>query len=286
MKQSHFAPGKLLLSGEYSILKGVRGICVPTHKGQHLHYSESEEDLVWQALDEQGKSWLDFKVQNATGDSEQLVKALLKDAFSGSIPKGRVETQLDFPRAWGLGSSSTLVSLIAKWANCDPWSLFFKYLKGSGYDLAVGMEGLPLSYRLRGPQSPEYDRVRIPDFFAKTKLIYLGQKQNSAVEVKRFEALNHEDQLLAQIDQLSEDLLLLSDVESLVDWMQYHEAISAQIIGLAKVKDRLFPDLPGAIKSLGAWGGDFAWYAGSADSDYFKAKGYTEVFDFDQLVKF
>ena len=41
-----------------------------------------------------------------------------------------VETQLDFPLEWGLGSSSTLFYNIARWARVCPFELFFKVSGG------------------------------------------------------------------------------------------------------------------------------------------------------------
>ena len=54
------------------------------------------------------------------------------------------------------------------------------------------------------------------------------------------------------------------------------------------VKNKIFPDFWGAIKSLGAWGGDFVLATSSKDEattkDYFNSKGYHTVLLFSELV--
>lgn len=37
-----------------------------------------------------------------------------------------METKLEFPRDWGLGSSSTLINNIAQWAQIDAFKLLFE----------------------------------------------------------------------------------------------------------------------------------------------------------------
>ena len=51
------------------------------------------------------------------------------------------------------------------------------------------------------------------------------------------------------------------------------------------VKKRLFPDYPGSIKSLGAWGGDFILATGTeSEREYFKEKGYTTLRSYRELI--
>jgi len=59
-------------------------------------------------------------------------------------------------------------------------------------------------------------------------------------------------------------------------------------LDLTPVKELLFPDFNGQIKSLGAWGGNFVLVASSDTSEqvrnYFLNKGLTTVFSFDELI--
>lgn len=285
MPKEFFAAGKLLLSGEYAVLKGAECIAVPTFLGQRLSVKPSEEELRWRALNEKDATWLDFQVNQAKSEEELLVQKLLRDAFDSYLPaKGLLESKLEFPREWGLGSSSTFVSLISQWAETEVWPLFFKHLKGSGYDVAVAERNNPILYQIN-KNRPKYEDVNIPSFFGDTLLIYLGQKQNSAKEVSRFQDLNSSENLLEHISGLSRALLNLLDRQTLGAWIKEHEAITSELIHLEPLKAKLFPNLEGEIKSLGAWGGDFAWYAGPLDKGYFQKQGFPQVFSFKELVK-
>ena len=64
MKSFH-ANGKLLITGEYLILKGAKSLAIPTKFGQSLHYDKTKNDslLVWNSLDYKNKTWF-----NATFD--------------------------------------------------------------------------------------------------------------------------------------------------------------------------------------------------------------------------
>jgi hypothetical protein len=55
---------------------------------------------------------------------------------------------------------------------------------------------------------------------------------------------------------------------------------------LATIQEKRFPEFPGAIKSLGAWGGDFIMAACEFDpSDFFHDEGYGLIFKWDDLVE-
>ena len=64
-----------------------------------------------------------------------------------------------------------------------------------------------------------------------------------------------------------------------------HEQIISNIIQLETVKERLFSDYDGSIKSLGAWGGDFILATGTPNTiNYFKDKGYTTILKYKEMV--
>ena len=62
----------------------------------------------------------------------------------------------------------------------------------------------------------------------------------------------------------------------------------AALIGQEPIQQLLFPDFWGAVKSLGAWGGDFLLVAADRDfrqvKTYFSEKGMTEVFKWEEMV--
>jgi hypothetical protein len=59
----------------------------------------------------------------------------------------------------------------------------------------------------------------------------------------------------------------------------------SEILSLAKVQDRLFPDFEGTIKSLGAWGGDFVLVLSQDNpTAYFSEKGYTTILPYAEMI--
>ena len=74
----------------------------------------------------------------------------------------------------------------------------------------------------------------------------------------------------------------MSGFESL---MEEHEALLSNILNIAPVKQQLFPDYFGMVKSLGAWGGDFVLATGDDKTiPYFKAKGYPTIIPYSKMV--
>lgn len=287
-----FAPGKLLLSGEYLILNGARGLVAPTKIGQHLVVETlAEKKIVWQAEDHLGATWIeahfDERLRYLGGaKNEQVVflEKLLALLFPGGLEQGyALQFKIDFNRDWGLGSSSTLIALLAQWRGLDAMDLFFASLTGSGYDVAVGMEQCPLLYRLENGQ-PSWEKVSLPAFLGDTYLVYLNQKQRSDREVKRFKNRKVSPENLATVDRLSEELLRLEGLDAWDEWCAAHEKVTAQSIGLETIKSK-FPAFKGGIKSLGAWGGDFAWFSRTENIPYLQEQGYDTIIPFRQLIE-
>ena len=146
------ANGKLLISGEYTILDGSLSLALPTKRGQILHYKEIDQDILhWRSLDIKGETWFEAHYKGAelavlessdARKAETLKEILLAASnLSHSVYRlrGKVTTELEFPTNWGLGSSSTLLCCIAQCFDIDPMQLHFKVSNGSGYDVACGM---------------------------------------------------------------------------------------------------------------------------------------------------
>ena len=54
-----FANGKLLLTGEYAVLRGACALALPTKFGQHLTVEENNSNFInWKSLDHKNKVWL------------------------------------------------------------------------------------------------------------------------------------------------------------------------------------------------------------------------------------
>ena len=61
--------------------------------------------------------------------------------------------------------------------------------------------------------------------------------------------------------------------------------IISSIIKLKPVKEELFQNYFGEVKSLGAWGGDFVMVTGNNKTvDYFREKGYNTMLSYNQMV--
>ena len=88
--------------------------------------------------------------------------------------------------------------------------------------------------------------------------------------------------------KLSYKFLHANSLHQFSTYMDDHEKLIAETMNLLPVKERLFPDFNGHIKSLGAWGGDFIM-ATSKDSgeivrNYFSRKGFNIIFSFNDII--
>jgi mevalonate kinase len=306
---SYQAHGKFLLTGEYLVLKGALALALPLKLGQSMTVEVfSEASLQWNAYKPDGL-WFSATLNPETleivhcddpSKAERLaqilkaVRQLNPSAFEGCT---RFETRLDFNPEWGLGSSSTLISNLARWAKVDPYDLLKLTFGGSGYDIACATADGPIYYQLpkvpepvEGP-SPKVEPIAFnPTFADHLFFIYQGQKQNSSKEVKTFLEKADPEALQKDIEAVSEISRSLPKCETLDDFgllMQCQERIISRCIGQEPMQKR-FSDFEGVLKSLGAWGGDFILAATQWDEKqvraYFKEKGLEVVFGYNELV--
>ncbi len=201
-----------------------------------------------------------------------------------------VTTELDFDRQWGLGSSSTLISNIAWWAGVDPFVLLFNTLGGSGYDVACARSLTPLIYKYKGARSmPESEQVPFqPAFSDHLFFIFTGKKQSSAKSLQGFDAGKVKSTFVNRVTQITESMHHAKSLSMFMELMFEHEHIISQAIDQMPVQLEHYPDFDGAVKSLGAWGGDFIMAASNRDKEYvvkyFEAKGLQVVIPFNEMV--
>ena len=304
---SHYqAHGKFLLTGEYLVLKGALALALPLKLGQSLEVEELDSNnnrLHWEAFRPDGK-WFsvtldcDNLLNFSTDDAEkakklceilQAVKQLNSKAYEGNDLK--FTTRLDFDPNWGLGSSSTLIANLAKWANVNPYELLKLTFGGSGYDLACATAEQPIYYQLV-EGNPKVETVDFnPSFAEHLFFVYQGQKQSSSKEIKAFLGKTNPADLQKDIEVISEISRVVPNCESLDEFamlMQCHERIIARCIGQEPVQKR-FPDFEGVLKSLGAWGGDFIlaateWDEGQVKT-YFQKQGLEVIFRYKDIVR-
>ena len=299
-----YSHGKLLLSGEYLVLDGALSLAVPTRLGQRLRVRDSQSPgLTWRSLNPDRSPWFEtqFPAEELqsppsqggfpTGTRERLKYILLTCAelnpeFSNALRNAEVETCLEFPRQWGLGTSSTLVANLALWADIDPYALLGKTMGGSGYDIAAARSEAALFYQLEEGHPKAAKAPFNPAFSKELFFVYLNEKQDSREAISRYRTRHFDKtKALRQASELSRQMAGAGDIRSFREAIDRHEDLIGGILGLEPVKKRYFPDYPGSIKSLGAWGGDFILATGQpTDQDYFRKKGYSVIRTFEELI--
>ena len=317
MFQHYHSHGKFLLTGEYLVLKGALALALPLKLGQNLSVETCHGvSLQWHTYKPDGH-WFSVTLNPKTleiincddpSKAEKLVQILKAvrilnpDAFNEGVC---FETHLDFDPNWGLGSSSTLIANLARWANVNPYELLKLTFGGSGYDIACATAEGPIYYQLASldcfvprndakRQSETTQKVEPIDFnppFADHLFfIYQGQKQSSSKEIKAFLEKTNPIDLQNDINAVSEISRAVPKCQTLDEFamlMQCHERIIARCIGQEPVQKR-FPDFEGVLKSLGAWGGDFVLAVTEWDKDkvksYFKKQGLDVVFGYKEIV--
>ena len=297
-----FTPGKLMLTGEYLVLNGAWSLSLPTIKGQSLTVEESAGSgtVNWKAFNFLGEVWFEgefklnneiLKAESEIKESQQLLQILqaahqINPAFLSQNMDYRVSTHLDFPNDWGLGSSSTLLCNIAKWAEVDAMRLFDASMQGSGYDVAVGMlETATLFTREFG--LPTWKTCTYhPDFANELFFVHQGKKQNSATSVKSFKELPKPDgSTIQKISEITESIFNANSLSEFETLLSNHEQIMAQVLNIRPLKETHFEDYKGMVKSLGAWGGDFFIATRSDAMQYFPSKGFTTIIPYLEMVK-
>lgn len=301
-----FASGKLMITGEYLVLHGAAALAVPLYAGQHMQVEPGpcKQCLEWEAFDPSGL-WLSvsfslpgFGIVKASDTVlafklQRMLKALaeLKPDFEISAAGLKVVTRLDFIREWGLGSSSSLTSLLAAFTGAGPMQLHRKISQGSGYDVACAAADGPLIYRIVNDQPEIRPLVFCPPFAGKLWLVYLGKKQDSGAEVQRFLQIPKKGLLneAEEISRISESIAGVTDFEHFTALLKRHEEIMSKLLNAEAVQKRLFSDFGGVVKSLGAWGGDFVLAAGEGGREeieyYFGSRGLHTVIPFREMVK-
>lgn len=295
-----FSPGKLMLTSEYFAMDGALVLAVPTRLGQEFYFEETDNGkslIFWEAY-HQNKLWLkaviDYKnwqvrETNIPSGAEFILKTLKNvQALSGTKFKSNftyhLKTNLQFPADYGLGSSSTLMTNLAEWAEVDPFHLNKISLGGSGYDIAVAKEKSAVLYQ----SVPEikYEKVNFsPSFKNDLIFIHLNQKQDSREGINLYKSKNKSQKRVDEFSDLTRKILLCSELENFSELMAIHEQKISDFIEIPTVKSRLFIDCPVFIKSLGAWGGDFVMSSKfDGFKDYFWGKGFSTIFEWEEII--
>lgn len=299
----YWSAGKLLLTSEYVVIDGAKALAIPCRFGQSLKVKNNHSGKIhWIGKTNTGEVWIECElaspsldVVSANDDEKaQKLSIYLRSAKELSVifptSGAQVETNLDFPRDWGLGSSSTLLTNIAKWLQINPFEFHFAVSNGSGYDIACGMSGKPLIYQTIDQQASFEEIDFDPDFKDHIYFIHLNQKQISDKEVDRYSELKKElnlKEITSIFSGITEEIRNANSLDKFNLLINEHEILMSHALQRDTIKESLFQMYAGGtIKSLGAWGGDFVMVTAQKkeDLEYFKNKGFNTILRFDEMI--
>ena len=300
--QTFYSHGKLLISAEYAVLDGALALALPTKFGQSLSVESTTENTIhWKSISNEGVVWfeaeftIDAALKISTTDTSDVAVRLVQvlDALQQLNPllfeaqKGYTLTStLEFPENWGLGSSSTLINNLAQWAQVDAFELLALTFGGSGFDIACAQQDTGILYQLDKGKPTIKPVEFLPPFLDSLFFVHRNQKQNSRDGIHSYKTLTANQSLdFSVLNSLTLDLLNCTDLKTFESLIEQHERYISTLIQQPPLKEALFSDYEGSIKSLGAWGGDFFLATGNAaDMDYFKSKGYTTVVGYSEMI--
>ncbi|WP_035668472.1 GYDIA family GHMP kinase [Flavobacterium sp. 83] len=303
MKQTFYSNGKLLITGEYLVLDGAKAFALPTKLGQNLIIEKgSNKEIIWKSYDADGSIWFEDSISfsdianNRNSESESVKSTLitilheaylLNSVFIQNSEGYTITTELGFPKSWGLGTSSTLINNIAQWLQIDAFTLLKNSFGGSGYDIACAQNDTPILYHLEEGKPIVEKVIFSPQFTENIYFVYLNKKQSSKTAIASYNInkKNNLDRTIAINDKITFEVLKATTVKSFAAALEKHETEMSIILEMETVKESLFPDFNGVIKSLGAWGGDFVMAIATENpNDYFASKGYKTIIPYDEMI--
>ena len=304
MKQTFYSNGKLLLTAEYLVLDGAKSLAIPTKFGQNLIVEETtSQSIFWKSYDSDGTIWFedsfDFSeiIHPKNSENESSIRntllVILQEAyqlnpdFISQKVGYSIVTELSFPRNWGLGTSSTLINNIAQWLHIDAFVLLKNSFGGSGYDIACAQNNSPILYHLYNGK-PVVEKVNFePEFSNHLYFVYLEKKQSSKESIAAY--YNNKNRELTQSiitnNMITQKVIQAKTLSEFAFALEEHESGMSHILEMETVKECLFSDFDGVIKSLGAWGGDFVLVVSKENpTRYFKEKGFETILTYEQMT--
>ena len=302
MKKTYYSNGKLLITGEYVVLDGAKALALPTKFGQYLIIEPGKnQQIIWKSFDSDKSIWFEdtitfSEIKNLNLSEVETVKStlvrILRNAYLQNpnfITKSEgyeITTELTFPRLWGLGTSSTLINNIAQWLEIDAFDLLKNSFGGSGYDIACAQNNSAILYQLTN-EKPIVEKVVFnPDFSENCYFVYLNKKQSSKTAIASyFNKRTAIGTAISELNQITNAVLKAPNLEKFMTLLETHEVIISHVLEMKTIKETLFFDFNGVIKSLGAWGGDFVLVVSKENpTAYFKSKGYETIITYKDMI--
>lgn len=302
MKKTYYSNGKLLITGEYVVLDGAKALALPTKFGQYLIIEPGKnQQIIWKSFDSDKSIWFEdtitfSEITNLNASEVETVKStlvrILRNAYLQNpnfITKSEgyvITTELTFPRLWGLGTSSTLINNIAQWLEIDAFDLLKNSFGGSGYDIACAQNNSAILYQLIN-EKPIVEKVVFnPDFAGNCYFVYLNKKQSSKTAIASyFNKRTAIGTAISELNQITNAVLKAPNLENFMTLLETHEVIISHVLEMKTIKETLFFDFNGVIKSLGAWGGDFVLVVSKENpTAYFKSKGYETIITYKDMI--
>jgi len=295
-----YSNGKLFILGEYYVLEGAKVFALPTKYGQYLKvFPLQTKVLSWKSYDADGSIWYndEFSIQDVIDrnvSSSDKIRNTLIDILHQAhlmnpsvLTKGYVvETELTFPRNWGLGTSSTLINNIAQWFEIDAFQLLEKSFGGSGYDIACAQHNLPITYQKTNEAPIVKEVVFNPLFKEHIYFVYLNQKRDSKEAIANFRKKQKDlTKEIQEVSQMTDEVLSITDLDQFIAFFKTYEKKLGSILEVPTIQEQLFPEFNGLVKSLGGWGGDFVMVAShESPVAYFKNKGYETIVSYHDMI--
>ena len=112
---NYYSCGKLLITAEYLLLKGAKGLAIPTKYGQKLSVKKNRKKyIIWEAYTCDNEKWIDckfdlsFKLLKSKKTKTEYVYSVSKllrkinELSPGFANHGlNISTTLEFKRNWG-----------------------------------------------------------------------------------------------------------------------------------------------------------------------------------------
>jgi len=293
--------GKLLITSEYLVMKGAMALAIPAKLDQELNVRSTNSDFInWKSFNKENQIWYEEKFfldkgtliyHGKKNKMSDLIVRLFDYIHKFNNPEKSIGNEfiwkINFNINWGLGSSSTLINNLSKWAKVNPYKLLFSVFNGSGYDIACCDKSNPIIFQKKDDYLSVSDTTFNPNFLNNLFLIFLNKKQDTQKSVQNFlETDQSHSEGINQINEIVHEIENVKDITTFESLIERHEKIIANILQMPTIQNDKFPDYNnGVIKSLGSWGGDFVLATGDEKSvDYFEEKGFNTIRKISDLL--